>query len=275
MAMVDWITLTYDGVDAPIVTADLHRYLSTFSSSGTYDAPYVLDPIRMDYRYPAVPARLTRLSSGRMMLTMWGSNAHVFVYWLIGQPLLATGISYSIARMDVQHTTVVPDADDLILGLQSSPRYQRLLLDPRPGRGSTLYVGSPKSRARIRVYNKSVQADIHPDDASGEYVRIELQARDIVAEQIFSALLLHPENIAETLHAVLHRKITAAIPSIANCLGMPVAEIPPDEERQSPRYAEWLFHTVLPALRRIELVDKALYQRFLNALSIQLDERDV
>lgn len=278
MAAIDWITLTMSGSDAQICLADIHRHLASYSATTPYDAPTSRYPDRVDYRYPAVPARLAEIATGRYMMTCSGPLAHQVMMWLLSYlPDAPMAVSWSYARLDVQRTVVVPDADAIIGALQSSPRYHRLLLDPRPNRGMTLYVGSPRSRARVRIYNKSVQASVWPDDASGEYLRIEYQARDIVADQIVSQLIVNGQAVEphQVLAAYLASKIRVVVPDLAAYLTADHCDLPP-VDRGAPRYAEWLFHTVLPALRRVELLDNALYRRFVNALSGgQIDERDV
>ncbi|MQJ21768.1 hypothetical protein EI020_24605, partial [Escherichia coli] len=55
------------------------------------------------------------------------------------------------------------------------------------GEGETLYVGAPKSRARLRIYNKSAEAGIEHE--TGKYLRIEVQLRDRYADQAYNVWL--------------------------------------------------------------------------------------
>jgi len=63
----------------------------------------------------------------------------------------------SVARLDIQLTIYVADADSVIRGIMPATAYKSVRLTNLNERGSTLYVGSPKSRCRLRVYNKTAQ----------------------------------------------------------------------------------------------------------------------
>jgi len=54
-------------------------------------------------------------------------------------------------------------------------------------RGETLYVGSPTSAYRLRVYNKTAQANIAPEN--GEYIRFEITFRNTLADTAYKAYL--------------------------------------------------------------------------------------
>jgi Putative phage replication protein RstA len=116
----------------------------------------------------------------RVMVSVTSSTAHAAA---LAIPRLET---LSIARIDVQTTFVSRDADALIRACDPSNRYQAFRIAPVRGRGQTLYVGSPKSDKRLRVYNKSAESGEAPE--SGEYVRFELQLRDDYAERAFTSL---------------------------------------------------------------------------------------
>jgi hypothetical protein len=118
--------------------------------------------------------------SRRVMVSVTSSPAHAAA---LAIPRLET---LSIARIDVQTTLVSRDADLLIRSCDPSARYQAFRIAPVRGRGHTLYVGSPKSDKRLRIYNKSAESGEVPDQ--GEYVRFELQLRDDYAERAFTAL---------------------------------------------------------------------------------------
>lgn len=259
MARVDWITASFN--DARVVEL-LHNHLASYAYSSPHDAPASRDSARIDYRYPALPASLVQYTNDLLVLRVSGARAHDVTLWLVSH---ADDIMpRSIARIDVQRTVAVSDADDVVLHASSSPRYQRLLLDPRPGRGATLYVGSPRSRGRLRVYNKSAQADLYP--SIGEYLRLEYQCRDYVADMIYSGLVAHQEDADGYLLSVLKSRVAVMAPSLFDLLPSSHTDFSIHEERPSPRYGDWLFGTVLPALRRIEVLDSDLYLRFLLAL---------
>jgi len=116
----------------------------------------------------------------RVMVSVTSSPAHNAA---LAIPRLET---LSIARIDVQTTLISRDADALIRACEPAKRYQAFRIAPVRGRGHALYVGSPKSDKRLRVYNKSAESGEMPN--SGEYVRFELQLRDDYAERAFAAL---------------------------------------------------------------------------------------
>jgi hypothetical protein len=118
--------------------------------------------------------------SRRVMISVTSSPAHAAA---LAIPRLET---LSIARIDVQTTFVARDADLLIRSCDPSARYQAFRIAPVRDRGCTLYVGSPRSDKRLRIYNKSAESGEVPE--SGEYVRFELQLRDDYAEKAFTAL---------------------------------------------------------------------------------------
>jgi hypothetical protein len=116
----------------------------------------------------------------RVMVSVTSSPAHAAA---LAIPRLET---LSIARIDVQTTFISRDADLLIRSCETSNRYQAFRIAPVHGRGHTLYVGSPRSDKRLRIYNKSAESGETPNE--GEYVRVELQLRDDYAERAFTAL---------------------------------------------------------------------------------------
>jgi len=118
--------------------------------------------------------------SRRVMVSVTSSPAHAAA---LAIPRLET---LSIARIDVQTTLVARDADALIRSCDPSARYQSFRIAPVRGRGHTLYVGSPRSDKRLRIYNKSAESGEAPE--VGEYVRFELQLRDDYAERAFTSL---------------------------------------------------------------------------------------
>ncbi|MQJ93205.1 replication initiation factor domain-containing protein [Escherichia coli] len=119
----------------------------------------------------------------RSMVAGTGANAHDAATMLQG--LRAEGLS--IARLDVQETVVVDNPDRTIMFLSPKKVYDATRVTKVNGEGETLYVGSPKSRARLRIYNKSAEAGIEHE--TGKYLRIEVQLRDRYADQAYNVWL--------------------------------------------------------------------------------------
>lgn len=194
---------------------------------------------------------------GRWLMTVAGEPAHLALH-LIGEP----DETVSLARLDAQVTVLVADADEFIRECQGRSRYRQLLIDPAPNRGLTRYVGAPASQARVRVYNKSVQSGI--ETPLGELLRVELQARDDLAERLYLAYHL---NGAGGLRG-------AAIAQIERMLILPEPVwlrepvVLPSEPPRAPRYETWLMETVLPALRKVAVSEPQLFETFLRQLDV-------
>jgi DNA relaxase NicK len=66
-------------------------------------------------------------------------------------------------------------------------RYKAMRVSAVFDRGDTLYVGSAKSAYRLRIYNKTAQSGIAPDE--GEYIRFEITFRNSLADTAYKAYL--------------------------------------------------------------------------------------
>ena len=97
------------------------------------------------------------------------------------------GKKQSVARFDAQVTFKVDDADRVIVFTSPKKRYKSLRVSQVFERGDTLYVGSPKSAYRLRIYNKTAQSNIAPDE--GEYIRFEITFRNSLADTAYKAYL--------------------------------------------------------------------------------------
>jgi hypothetical protein len=97
------------------------------------------------------------------------------------------GKKQSVARFDAQVTFKVDDADRVIVFASPKKRYKSLRMSQVFDRGDTLYVGSPKSAYRLRIYNKTAQSNIAPEE--GEYIRFEITFRNSLADTAYRAYL--------------------------------------------------------------------------------------
>ena len=77
----------------------------------------------------------------------------------------------SVARIDVQATLAVHDADAIIRTTVPNRRYKGTLIQTVFGKGATLYVGAPSSDARLRLYNKSAESGEYPEAAGSGCVQ--------------------------------------------------------------------------------------------------------
>jgi len=180
----------------------------------------------------------------RVMVSVTSSPAHAAA---LAIPRLET---LSIARIDVQTTLVARDADALIRSCDPSARFQAFRIAPVRGRGHTLYVGSPKSDKRLRVYNKSAESGEMPE--SGEYVRFELQLRDDYAERAFTAL--RGGGLAGWYLHTLRSMIDSFTFSVVRDSINDVEEYRQDAatlEDWTQRRIVWVERSVIPALKRL------------------------
>lgn len=262
--MIDWISCAWSGADAGRVTDQLINDISHLAQDGGADVEIFRTDVST--RIPALSCIVnhSRVSAWHMLRAS-GAHAHVVALRAVLPAYVRDyACSWSISRLDLQRTVVVQDADFLIRNAQSSHRYHRLLLDPSPERGVTLYVGSPKSRVRLRVYNKSAQSGEYPE--SGEYLRVELQSRNENAELIWNSLALDGDKPQQVLNASLYQRTQMMVPSLTHLLELPHVSLDMTVPRPQKKYADWLFYVVLPALRRIEVLDRELFDRFKAAI---------
>lgn len=112
--------------------------------------------------------------------------------------------------------------------------------------GRTIYIGSPKSEKRVRVYDKSAEQGV-----PGQWVRIELQLRGDAAKALIKAFRTFPSGWQGSASGVL----AALLSGNKNCDH--VAQIvrgatfpPPDtgDARVSGKYERWVSDQVIPAL---------------------------
>jgi len=97
------------------------------------------------------------------------------------------GKKQSVARFDAQVTFKVDDADRVIVFTSPKKRYKAMRVSAVFERGDTLYVGSAKSAYRLRIYNKTAQSGIAPNE--GEYIRFEITFRNSLADTAYKAYL--------------------------------------------------------------------------------------
>lgn len=89
----------------------------------------------------------------------------------------------SVARVDVQETLSVIDPDTTIVFTSPKRTYSAVRIHNVNKDGETLYIGSPHSRARIRIYNKTAESGVWDGDL--KLLRVEVQLRDSYAETAF------------------------------------------------------------------------------------------
>lgn len=207
-------------------------------------------------------------SDDRFMLQVTGSKADEFMK----QYDFRAFNEWSFARTDIQVTIEVPNADHIILKTKPSQAYRSTLICTINEPGVTLYVGAPSSRARLRMYNKSAESGIKPDP-NHEYLRIELQLRDVYADR--AATYYYSDQCANFFRAYIAKMSDAFIVDLVDrYFGEAHPAPPPLEEPEQDwiarRYA-WLNHSVMPAIVRLALVDPDGVTSYLKALIDRLN----
>jgi len=230
---------------------------------------YVFKPqeqrIMQYYGYKGSNNTFVGQSSDRIMIWSSGQNAHYVA------KTLKTDVfeSYSVARMDLQVTMTSLDADYMIEYIQPNKIYKAVKVVNIGEKGTTLYVGAPTSRVRLRVYNKTAESGIVPE-SGGEYVRFELQCRDQYADKAFVAVR---NNMARSFYLMMLKKmvdaytfklVEGAIRSADEELF--VDDFPASKDDPVARKKRWLEQSVLPALRRLLVEDKDYVDNFIKLL---------
>jgi DNA relaxase NicK len=161
------------------------------------------------------------------------------------------------------------DADYMIEYIQPPKVYKATKVVNINEKGTTLYVGAPTSRVRLRVYNKTAESGIVPD-SGGEYVRFELQCRNQYADKAFVAFR---NNMARSFYLMIlkrmvdsytFRLVEGAIRSADEELF--TDDFPVSKDDPISRKKRWLEQSVLPALRRLLVEDKDYVDNFIRLL---------
>lgn len=242
---------------------------------------------RVDAHFPAIVGQyVSKPTNSRIMQyhgfrgsngTFVGQSNDSMIIWSSGQEAhyvaktLQTEIfeSYSVARMDLQVTMVCLDADYWIEHMQPSKLYKATKVSNINERGTTMYVGSPASNLRLRVYNKTAQSGIAPD-TGGDYIRFEIQCRNNYADKAFVALR---NNMARSFYLMIIKRMvdTYTYNLVQGALQEADNELFVDtfpDKRDDPieRRKRWLEQTVLPSLRRMLLLDKDYIDNLIDRL---------
>jgi len=173
----------------------------------------------------------------------------------------------SVARIDLQATMWVADADAIITTVVPCKRYKCTLVRPLYERGCTLYVGAPSSDARLRMYNKSVESGQYPPEG-GEWLRVELQLRNRYADRAWLNWRKRAQAgfLLEYLRKMTDERTYRMVRDAMEHGEEPVIDEDVDDD-WIERRLYWLRHTVIPALRRLALHDEYARRQVALALS--------
>jgi len=174
----------------------------------------------------------------------------------------------SVARIDVQHTFVVADADRLINSCEPNRSYQATRWVRIDEPGATLYVGSPRSDVRLRVYNKTAESGLKPT-VCGDYIRVELQFRNRKADHMFRAIRARAPRfpflvqLKRMVDGFMYQMVHDSIADEDEELF--IEELPKELDAMSRRKA-WVERSVVPALRKILAEEPQYLQTLLSML---------
>jgi len=180
----------------------------------------------------------------------------------------------SVARIDVQVTMVVPDADMLIRTCEPGAAYQATRWSKVREPGETLYVGSPRSDVRLRLYNKTAESGIKPESI-GDYLRVEIQFRNRYADRMFRAIRARAPKLPFLSH--LRRMVdNFTFDAVRRHIESVEDELFPEEQLAEQdalsRRKAWLERSVIPAMRKVLAEEPEYLQVFLQLLDNPLDE---
>jgi len=187
-------------------------------------------------------------------------------------PLIDTGWSgLSVARLDIQLTILVADADSVVCRTMPSAAYKSVRIVNLGERGSTLYVGSSKSRCRLRMYNKTAESG---QDLTGgmERLRIELQTRDDYADRCLINLragsgdMFYRYYVSRMTDGFITNLIDRAFKH-SDMLAM----VDVQTEKSDDTKRVWLENTVLPALAKLSVSNKDYVMGFIQKVKELLD----
>jgi len=177
----------------------------------------------------------------------------------------------SVARLDIQLTLLVADADSIIRSTMPPTIYKAVRMLNLGERGATLYVGSPKSRCRLRVYNKTAQLG-EERVRDMEKLRIELQLRDDYADRGLLNMLACAGNMFFRYYVakMTDGYITALVDKAFKDSDMvAMVEVKPNKSADGRKV--WLEHSVLPALMKLAVYDREYCEDFVRRLRELVD----
>jgi hypothetical protein len=175
----------------------------------------------------------------------------------------------SFARIDIQSTFKVNDADEFISKLKHARRYQATRINREDRRGATFYVGSRSSALFARAYNKTAESNLQSDDES-EFVRVEFCLRDKYADRVWTQFRSNKlEQMFVSLVERMFDEISAK--QILERASLDLTEreklmLASDVSDWRERRLAWLESTVVPALQKLMTEDASMIERVWLAL---------
>jgi len=134
-------------------------------------------------------------------------------------------------------------------------------------RGETLYVGSPTSAYRLRVYNKTAQSGIKPE--VGEYIRFEITFRNTLADAAYKAYL--EGNMQVYFLGYLSQMVDEVTFNVAKHILDKDKTVKPDifeveQDKGIEKTKSWLENVVMPCIQKLYLRDPGYVTCLLDKL---------
>ncbi len=190
-------------------------------------------------------------NDGRVLISVTGAAAHDAATRL--RQMLVEGRRWSIARLDLQETHAVADADAIVLSTDPRSRYKSHLIRPVSAgqKGATMYVGAPKSDRRLRIYNKTAESGVRTPQGQ-ELVRVELVLRNRRADQVWQDFYSMDAMFGAHVEQMLER---CPVIDIITTFRADDVRLPYIDEGDDwlERRLRWLDGCVIPALRKLQM----------------------
>lgn len=267
-SLVDWLSLT---VDTPIYHRKLTmRAVELERGMMGYTAGIRFLDGRMELVNPERPEMRTHLIyTGDVLAGLfadYGVTSHdIMTLSSPGERVSRIDIAIDIKEGSLDIDMLASDAQEKRMVSTAKTAYQIKTLT---GKGQTLYIGSPKSKVRARIYDKAAEQGI-----DGDWTRIELQIRGKKADYVKYKLQAGTAKL---------EAIPALIKGFVNFPGNADYNIATGEKVLNMRAAKrpdtstekWLLTTVVGSLARIVARDEpgTFLSRFTNALEAKVVE---
>ncbi len=243
MALIDYIVATLP--DSPAWSSAVFGRL-------VGDVPDVRNTVMMygAYGWKCGKVFVGEYNDGRLLVSVSGDAAHDAAIRLRQMPI--EGRRWSIARLDLQETHAVNDADAIVLSTDPRSRYKSHLIRPVSSahRGATMYVGAPKSDRRLRIYNKTAESGVRTPEGQ-ELVRVELVLRNRRADQAW-------QNLCSDIDALFGAHVEQMLErcpviDIITTFRSDVRLNYVEGDDWLERRLRWIDGCVIPALRKLQM----------------------
>lgn len=200
----------------------------------------------------------------RAMIAGTGRSAHdaaTMLYSIVGADV-------SVARIDIQETIIVDNPDRTIMFLSPKKAYTATRMSSVNTEGETLYVGAPKSRSRLRIYNKSAESGLVAE--SGKYLRVEVQLRDKYADQAYRQWLDGKTDavLSYWIGKMMDDSSARDLLNLCRVLNVQsLGDSEPPDDNWTDRRKLWFEKSVVPAMAKLFLLEPDYLQVAVRILS--------